>query len=85
MIEAANILLNKGIKEIIVTLGSKGALHIDNNGYKFFPAYKVRAIDTTAAGDSFIGGFVSSYIEHKDMEKAIDRGTKNGSISNTKK
>ncbi len=76
MIEAANILLNKGIKEIIVTLGSKGALHIDNNGYKFFPAYKVRAIDTTAAGDSFIGGFVSSYIEHKDMEKAIDRGDK---------
>jgi ribokinase len=81
MIEAANILLNKGIKEIIVTLGSKGALHIDNNGYKFFPAYKVRAIDTTAAGDSFIGGFVSSYIEHKDMEKAIDRGQRTAALA----
>lgn len=81
MIKAANILLNKGIKEIIVTLGSKGVLYIDNNGYKFFPAYKVKAIDTTAAGDSFIGGFVSSYIEHKDMEKAIDMGQRTAALA----
>ena len=59
MLEAATILLNKGIKEIIVTLGSKGALYIDKDGHKFFESYKVKVVDTTAAGDSFIGGFTS--------------------------
>lgn len=81
IIRAANVLFEKGIEEIIVTLGSRGVLHIDNNGHKFFKAYKVKAVDTTAAGDSFIGGFVSSYMEDKDMERAIDMGQKTAALA----
>lgn len=81
MLKAAQILLNKGIKKIIITLGSKGVLYVDSQNHKAFPAYKVNVVDTTAAGDSFVGGFVSSYIETGDIEKSIDMGQKTAALS----
>lgn len=81
MLQAAKVLLNKGIKQIIVTLGSKGVLYINQNEHKFFKSYKVNVVDTTAAGDSFIGGFTSSYIEDKNIERAIEMGQKTAALS----
>lgn len=81
MLEAARILLNKGIKEIIVTLGSKGVLYINKENHKFIESYKVKVVDTTGAGDSFIGGFTSSYIEDGDIEKSINMGQKTAALS----
>lgn len=80
MLGAAKVLINKGLKQIIVTLGSRGALYVNKNEHKFFNAYNVKAIDTTAAGDSFIGGFTSSYIKDFDIEKAIDMGQKTAAL-----
>jgi len=56
MLRAANLLIEKGVKKIIVTLGSEGVLYVDPEDYEFFKPYKVNVVDTTAAGDSFIGG-----------------------------
>lgn len=81
ILRGAKVLLDKGINKIIVTLGSKGALYIDNAGSEFFKAYDVEVVDTTAAGDSFIGGFVASYIEDKDIKKAIDMGQRTAALS----
>ncbi len=81
LVDAANVLLEKGVKEIIVTLGSKGVCYVNKDGYKIFDAYKVEAVDTTAAGDSFIGGFVSSYIKDKNIDKAIDMGQKAAALT----
>lgn len=81
MLKAAAILFEKGIKQIIITLGSKGVMYVNPNEHKHFPAYKVSVVDTTAAGDSFVGGFVSSYIEYKDIEKAINLGQKTAALS----
>lgn len=81
MLKAAEVLLQKGIKQIIVTLGSKGVLYIDTKGYRFFEAHKVNVTDTTAAGDSFIGGFVSSYIENSNIERAIEMGQKTAALT----
>ncbi|NLY45675.1 MAG: ribokinase [Tissierella sp.] len=81
ILEASRQLINKGIKQIIVTLGSRGAMYIDKSGHAFFKAHKVKAVDTTAAGDSFIGGFVSSYIEDKDINKAIDMGQRTAALA----
>lgn len=81
MLEAANVLIEKGIKKIIVTLGSKGVCYVDTQGYEFFPAYKVPVIDTTAAGDSFIGGFTSSYIDNGDIKSSIIRGQKTAALA----
>jgi ribokinase len=81
LLKAANVLIKKGVKELIVTLGSKGVLHINRNGHKFYEAYKVKAVDTTAAGDSFIGGFLSSYVNDKDVEKSIELGQKAAALA----
>ena len=81
IIKASNILLSKGVKEIIVTLGSKGVLYINKTHHKFYESYKVEVVDTTAAGDSFIGGFTSSFIEDKNIEKAIELGQKTAALS----
>ena len=81
IIKASKTLLDKGIKEIVVTLGSKGVLYINRTKHKFFKSFKVEVVDTTAAGDSFIGGFTSSFIEDRDIEKAINIGQKTAALS----
>lgn len=81
MLKAAKVLLNKGIKQIIVTLGAKGVLYVNEESHKFFKSYKVDVVDTTAAGDSFIGGFTSSYLEYKNIEEAIEMGQKTAALS----
>lgn len=79
--KASKSLIERNVKKIIVTLGEKGALYVDKNTTKLYPAYKVKAVDSTAAGDAFIGGFVGNYIQTKDIDKAIDMGQRTAAIS----
>lgn len=81
MLKASEILFDKGIKKLVITLGSRGALYVDPTRHEMFPAYKVKAVDTTAAGDSFVGGFISSYIETGDITKSIEMGQKTAALS----
>lgn len=74
ILEAAKVLLGKGVERLIVTLGSQGVLYIDNKEHAFYKAHKVDVVDTTGAGDSFIGGFVASYVDDANIEKAIQIG-----------
>lgn len=67
----AKKLINAGVKNIIVTMGDKGVLKVDKSGEKQYPAQKVKAIDTTAAGDCFNGAFVVALSEGKSEEEAI--------------
>ncbi|HOK62705.1 MAG TPA: ribokinase [Soehngenia sp.] len=78
---ASKALIERKIKKIIVTLGEKGALYVDKNTTKLYPSYKVKAVDSTAAGDAFIGGFVGNYIQTKDIDKAIDMGQRTAAIA----
>lgn len=57
--EAAVKLQELGAKNVIITLGSKGAFYRIGEKEGFVPAFKVRAVDTTAAGDTFLGALVS--------------------------
>jgi ribokinase len=82
--KAAKALMDKGVKELIVTLGNKGCMHINQAGIKSYPAYKVEAVDTTAAGDSFIGGLAVALSEGKSMEEAICFATAVGALAVTK-
>ncbi len=55
-IDAAHELHRRGVRALLVTLGSEGSLYMNNSGdMKHVPAYRVRAVDTTAAGDCFNG------------------------------
>lgn len=81
LIMSAMKLIEKGTGHIIITLGENGCLYIGKDSQKHFSAYKVKAVDSTAAGDSFIGGFCSSYEKDGDIEKAIDTGQKTAAMS----
>ena len=84
--EAGKKLLNLGVKDLIITLGSKGSLFFNKEVCEFHSAYKVKAIDTTAAGDSFIGGLVRELdLNIKNIGEAIEFATKVSAIAVTKK
>lgn len=83
--KAGQIFLEKGIKFVVITLGSKGAAVIGKDFCELVPAYKVNAIDTTAAGDSFIGALSSKLnfgnINKLNLINAVKFGNKVSSIS----
>ena len=54
---AAQKLLDGGVRRVIVTLGANGALCVGNDGDRHVPAHAVEPVDTTGAGDAFIGAF----------------------------
>ena len=85
LLKACSILMEQGIKKLIVTLGEKGSLLVDNSGHQMFKAMKVEAIDTTAAGDSFTGALAYAIDQGKSIEEAIDLATKVAALSVTKK
>lgn len=82
---ASKKLLKKGVKFVIITLGEKGAVIISENNGQLVPAFKVKAIDTTAAGDSFIGGLSSKLntkkLDFENLLKAVKFGNKVSSIT----
>lgn len=81
--EAAQILIDKGVKNVIAKLGSKGAAFINKVEYKKIPGFKVNPVDTTAAGDSFNAGFAFALAEGKDLEECVRFGNAVGAISTT--
>ena len=69
--QAAKVLLNRGAKNVIVTLGEKGALVVSNNQVAQVDSYKVDVVDTTAAGDAFIGGFASYLVKPLESDSKL--------------
>ena len=82
---AVNKVLAMGVKNVITTLGEKGAVYATNTEFKTFDSIKVKAVDTTAAGDSFIGGFVSYLNRENDVIKAIEHSLYVGALTVSKK
>lgn len=82
---ASKELLEKGVKFVIITLGSKGAAIISKEDGQVVSAFKVNAVDTTAAGDSFIGGLSSKLdtenLGFENLLKAVKFGNKVSSIT----
>ena len=79
--KAAQIMIEKGVKELIVTLGSKGSLYINKEKSIFKKAYKVEAVDTTAAGDSYTAALAVALSKDKSIEEAMDFASKVGALS----
>jgi ribokinase len=82
--KAARALLERGAKNVIVTLGSKGALLVNREISKPIDTFKVDVVDTTAAGDAFIGGFATSLLESKSLEESVRIGCACGGLAVTK-
>lgn len=84
-IKGARILLNKGVENVIVTLGSKGSVLVNRKEIIEVKPHKVKAIDTTAAGDSYLGALVNKLAEGKDIREAMEFASKCSSLTVTKK
>ena len=70
--KAAGAMQAKGVGKLIVTMGSKGALICEGGPSTFVPAHKVKAVDTTAAGDTFCGALCVALSEGKSLREAAE-------------
>ena len=78
-------LFDGGIKTIITTLGANGYEIADKNGAKIYPCIKVKAVDTTAAGDTASGGLCVGLSQNKSLEESMAYGSLAASIACTRR
>jgi ribokinase len=81
---AVDMLLELGVRQVILTRGARGALVADGNQVESVPAFQVRAVDTTAAGDAFVGGFSVALGEGRPVIDAVRWGNAAGALAATK-
>lgn len=81
---AASCLIAAGAGKVIITLGAQGSLFANGQGFEYFPAPKVKAVDTTAAGDTFVGGFAAALAVGKSEAEAIRFGQTAAALSVTR-
>lgn len=86
IIFASFSLVQKGVKNILITLGERGALLVNENGTELYSARKVTSVvDTTAAGDCFNAAFVIALAEGKNHKEAVLFANKASSIAVTRR
>lgn len=85
VIAAAKELISYGTKTVVATIGSRGALIATKDGEQIVSGYKVKAVDTVAAGDSFNGAFAVALTEGKTLEKAVSFANAMGALTVTEK
>ena len=84
LIHAAELLIDRGIKRVVLTMGGDGVLLVDETGGAYIPAVKVEAVDTTGAGDAFTGSMAVGLAEGLSLEEAVRRAVVVAAISVTR-
>jgi ribokinase len=80
--EYAQALRSRGPKNVIVKMGSQGAYTVGSDGQeRFVPAFKVRAVDSTAAGDAFNAGLAVALMKGRHLEEAVWYASAAGALS----
>lgn len=82
--KCAEFLLRQGIRRVVITLGERGSLVAGSDGMELIPAFKVQAVDTTGAGDAFIGSFAVFLGEGIREKEALRRANLYAALSTTK-
>jgi len=82
--KCAEFLLRQGIRRVVITLGERGSLVAGPDGMELIPAFKVQAVDTTGAGDAFIGSFAVFLGEGLPEKEAQRRANLYAALSTTK-
>ncbi|GAC1037482.1 ribokinase [Pseudomonas sp. No.117] len=81
---AARQLVAAGARQVLLTLGSQGLLEVSAGHCRHHPATPVKAVDTTAAGDTFLGGFAAGLAEGLSVADAIALGQRAAAIAVTR-
>jgi ribokinase len=66
---AARILLDMGVKVVVIKMGKDGCYVTDGKTADYVPAFKVKVVDTTGAGDTFMAGFISAYVNGRSLRE----------------
>jgi ribokinase len=82
---AARSLIAKGIETIIVTMGSRGAMLLTADGVKRIEPFRVTPVDTTGAGDAFLGSFARYYVGGEGLDAALKKAVLYAADSITKR
>jgi len=80
----ARELIRTGVKQVVMTLGEKGALIVDASGSTHIPAVRVSALDTTGAGDAFNAGLAVALASGANLEAAVQFAVVPGALAVTK-
>ncbi len=83
--DAVHRLHRLGVRCIVVTLGDRGVLVSDERGEVHLPAHRVVPVDTTAAGDAFVGAFAVALTEGRTVEQAAAWGNAAGALAVTRR
>jgi len=82
--KCGEFLLHQGMQRVVITLGERGSLLAGPDGMELIPAFKVQAVDTTGAGDAFIGSFAVFLGEGLPEKEALTRANLYAALSTTK-
>ena len=82
--ESAKKLIKMGIKNVIITLGEKGIFYSNGKEQIYMKANRVKAVDTTGAGDAFNGGFSFALLKGKKIKDCLKFANKIAGLSTTK-
>lgn len=82
--QAADIISARGVDNVVITLGSQGALIKEGAEYHYVEAYKVEAVDTTAAGDSFCGTVCVGLSEGKSILESVKLAARAAALTVTR-
>lgn len=84
MIKSASVFAELGVKNTVITLGSRGLFFSDGKESVIIPAVKLKALDTTGAGDAFNGAFAAALSEGTEPSEALKFATAAAALSVTK-
>jgi ribokinase len=82
--KAADLLLSRGVKAVLATLGAQGVYVVTPEKKELLPAFKVNAVDTTAAGDAFNGALAVALAEGKSLLEAVLFSSAAAALATTK-
>lgn len=85
VIAACAELIKAGIKNVIVTMGSRGSMLVTQEGHHKIDSIKVNAIDTSGAGDAFIGSFANYYVKDKNVLESMKKASAFAALSVTQR
>ncbi len=81
---AADIITDKGVENVVITLGSKGAFIKEKGNYHQVPAIKVKAVDATAAGDTFCGAICVALSEGMCITESVEFANRCAAVTVTR-